>query len=131
MEFYKQTGSKPFPDLLIQAWMDPGAFHPTHTVLTVLYGTRLPLIQQGARLGMDCTADLLLNFVWYETASGTARSKTSVLLLTVPEVVLSHTKVRSRSAVYQAVKDTSLHQNLYLTKERLQQMGESQRCPGI
>ena len=32
--------------------------------------------------------------------------------------------------IYKAVKDTSLHQDLYLTKERLQQMGESQRCPG-
>ena len=48
---------------------------------------------------MVCTADLLLTFVWDETASGTARSKTSMLLLTVPEAVSSHTKARSRSAV--------------------------------
>ena len=56
---------------------------------------------------MDCTADLLLIFVWDETASETARSKTenihsfpfSTLLLAVPEAVLSHTKTRSRSAV--------------------------------
>ena len=42
---------------------------------------------------------ILLTFEWDETASGTARSKTYVLLLTVPEAVSSHTKGRSRSAV--------------------------------
>ena len=36
---------------------------------------------------MDYTADLLHNFVSDETASGTARRKTYVLLLTVPEAV--------------------------------------------
>ena len=46
---------------------------------------------------------MLLTFVWDKTASGTARSKTSVLLLTVPEAVLSHTKTRSRSGV-QSIK---------------------------
>ena len=52
---------------------------------------------------MDYTADLLLAFVWDKTASGTARSKTetrqlssAMLLLTVPEAVLSHTKTRSK-----------------------------------
>ena len=59
---------------------------------------------------MNCTADLLLTFVWDETASGTARSKTSVLLLTVPEAVLSHTKARSRSAV----QSINFEQNLCL-----------------
>ena len=59
---------------------------------------------------MDCTADLLLTFVWDETVSGTARSKTSVLLLTVPEAVLSHTKARSRSAV----QSINFEQNLCL-----------------
>ena len=56
---------------------------------------------------MDCTADMLLAFVWEKTASGTARSKTDnihsipfpILLLTVSEAVLFHTKMRSRSAV--------------------------------
>ena len=56
---------------------------------------------------MDCTADLLLVFVRDETACGTARSNIgnilsfllSVLLLAVPEAVLSHTKTRSKSAV--------------------------------
>ena len=56
---------------------------------------------------MDCTADLLLVFVLDETPSGTARSNIgngmecifSVLLLAVPEVVLSHAKTRSKSAV--------------------------------
>ena len=48
--------------------------------------TRLPLGQRGARQRIDCTANLLLTFVWDETASGTARSKNS-------------TKARSRSAV--------------------------------
>jgi hypothetical protein len=48
---------------------------------------------------MDCTADVLLTFVWDETASGTARSKTYVWLLTVPEAVLCHTTARRRSAV--------------------------------
>ena len=55
---------------------------------------------------MDCTADLLLVFVWGETASGTARSNIGngmeclffFWLLTVLEVVSSHTK-RSISAV--------------------------------
>ena len=41
---------------------------------------------------------MLLTFLWDKTASGTARRKTSVLLLTVPEAVLSDTKARSRSA---------------------------------
>ena len=52
-----------------------------HTVLSVrralqnwwsflLYGTRLPLGQRWARLRMDCTADLLLVFVWDKTALG-------------------------------------------------------------
>ena len=59
---------------------------------------------------MDCTADLFLTFVWDETASGTARSKTSVLLLTVPEAVWFHTKARSRSAV----QSISFEQNLCL-----------------
>ena len=68
-------------------------------MLLLLYGTRLPLGQRGARQKMDCTADLLLPFVWDETASGTARSKTSVLLYTLPEAVSSHTKARRRSAV--------------------------------
>ena len=56
---------------------------------------------------MDCTADLLLVFVWDETAFRTARSKTEnrhyipflMMLLAVPEAVLAHTKTRSRSAV--------------------------------
>ena len=51
--------------------------------------------------------DLLLNLVWDKTASGTARNKTEnkhsislpMLLLAVPEAILSHTKTRSRSAV--------------------------------
>ena len=59
---------------------------------------------------MDCTADLLLTSVWDETASGTARSKTSVLLLTVPEAVSSHTKARSSSAV----QSSNFEQNLCL-----------------
>ena len=50
---------------------------------------------------MDCTADLLLIFLWEKTASGTARSKTDniyfipfpMLLLPVPEAVLSHTNI--------------------------------------
>ena len=65
--------------------------------------TRLPLGQRGARLGMDCTADLLLVLEWDKTASGTARSKTenrqlslAMLLLAVPEAVSSHTKTRRR-----------------------------------
>ena len=88
--------------------------HPASTVLSLrrapqkwcsslLYGTRLPLGQRGARLGMDCTVDLLLVLVWDKTASGTARSKTenrqlssAMLLLAVPEAVSSHTKTRSR-----------------------------------
>ena len=56
---------------------------------------------------MDCTVDLLLVFVWDETAFGTARNNIrngmecilSVLLLVVPEAVSSHTKTRSRSPV--------------------------------
>ena len=56
---------------------------------------------------MNFTADLLFVFVRDETASGTARSKTEnihsipfpILLLTLLEAVLSHTKTRSRSAV--------------------------------
>ena len=63
--------------------------------------------QRGATQKIDCTADLLLVFVWYKTASGTARSNIgnglecifSVLLLAVPEAVSSHAKTRSRSAV--------------------------------
>ena len=55
---------------------------------------------------MDCRADLLLVFLWDETASGTARSNIenglscllSVLLLAVSEAFLSNTKTRSRSA---------------------------------
>ena len=43
-------------------------------------------------------ADLLLALVWDETASGTVRSNTEVLLLAVPEAVSSHTKVRSISS---------------------------------
>ena len=45
---------------------------------------------------MDFTADLLLTFVWDKAASGTARSKTSLVLLTVPEAVLSHTNSEER-----------------------------------
>ena len=49
---------------------------------------------------MNCTADLLLVFEWDETAYGTGRSNIgngmecifSVLLLTVPEAILSHKK---------------------------------------
>ena len=78
-----------------------------HTVLSVrrapqkwcfslLYGTRLPLGQRGARLRMDCTADLLLVFVWVKTAGSKIKNIHSIpfpmLLLTVPEAVLSHTK---------------------------------------
>ena len=56
---------------------------------------------------MDCTADLILVLVWDETASGTARSKTenrqvssAMLLLAVPEAVLSNKKKEEqRSAV--------------------------------
>ena len=67
---------------------------------SLLYGTRLPLRQRGASQKMDCTGVLLLVFVWDEAASGTARSNIgnelssllSVLLLAVPEAVLSHTK---------------------------------------
>ena len=67
----------------------------------------MPLGQPGATQKMHCIADLLLVFVWDKTASGTARSNKgnglscllSVLLLAVPEVVLSHTKTRSRSVV--------------------------------
>ena len=85
-----------------------------HTVLSVrrapqkwcfwlLYGTRLPPVQRGARLRMDCTADLLLVFVWDKTAGSKLKNIHSIpfpmLLLTVPEAVLSHTKTRSRSAV--------------------------------
>ena len=71
---------------------------------SLLYGTRLPLGQRGARHRfcsklMLWTADLLLALVWDKTASGTVRSNTEVLLLAVTEAVLSHTKVRSRSAV--------------------------------
>ena len=56
---------------------------------------------------MDCTADLLLVILWDETASGTARSNIgngmecifSVLLLAVPEAVLSHKNIaRSQKA---------------------------------
>ena len=83
-----------------------------HTVLSIMrapqnwccslwYGTRLPLGQRGARLGMDCTADLLLVLVLDKTASGTARSKkenrqlsSAMLLLTVPYAVSSHNKTR-------------------------------------
>ena len=62
---------------------------------------------EGVTQKMDCTADLLLVFVWDKTASGTARSNIgngmeclfSVLLLPVTEVVSSHTETRSRSAV--------------------------------
>ena len=59
---------------------------------------------------MKCTPDLLLTFVWDKTASGTARSKTSVVLLTVLEAVLSHTKARSRSTV----QSINFEQNLCL-----------------
>ena len=72
---------------------------------SLLYGTRLPLGQQGARHRfcsklMLRTADLLLALVWDETASGTVRSNTEVLLLAVPDAFSSHRKVRSRSAVH-------------------------------
>ena len=75
----------------------------------------MKVFQQGATQQIDCTADLLLVFAWYETASGTARSNIengmectfSVLLLIVPEAVLSHTKTRSRSAVHCAVHSQS------------------------
>ena len=74
---------------------------------SLFYGKRLPLGQWGVTQEMDCTADLLLVFVWDKTASGTARSNIgnamecifSVLLLPVLEAVLSYTKTRSRSAV--------------------------------
>ena len=46
-----------------------------------LCGTRLPLGQRGATQGMEC------NVYFFD------------LLLTVPEAVLSHAKIRSRSAV--------------------------------
>ena len=58
--------------------------NPAHTVLSVRR--------------MDCTAYLLLTFVWDKTAAGTARNKTSVLLLAVPVAVSSHTTARSRPA---------------------------------
>ena len=53
---------------------------------------------------------MLLTFVWDKTASGTVRSKTFVLLLTVPETVSPHTKARSRSAI----QSTNFKQNLCL-----------------
>ena len=76
-------------------------------MLFTFYWTTLPLGQRGARMRMDCTAYLLLVFVWDKTASGTARSKTEkrhsiplpILFLAVAEAVSPHTKMRSRSAV--------------------------------
>ena len=74
---------------------------------SLLYVARLPLGQWEVTQKMDCTADLLLVFVWDESASGTARSNIGngmecisfVLLLAVPEAVSLNTKPRSRSAV--------------------------------
>ena len=64
-------------------------------------------LMRGARLRIDCTADLLLVFVWDETASGTVWSKTDninfipfpTLLFPVPEAVLSHTKKKQGESV--------------------------------
>ena len=81
-----------------------GSIPSGHWFSSLLYGTRLPLGQRGARHRfclklMLWTADLLLALVWDETVSGTVRSNTKVLLLTVQEAVLSHTKLRSISSV--------------------------------
>ena len=42
--------------------------------VSLYYGMRLPLEQQGATQRRDCTADLLLPSLWDKTASGTGRS---------------------------------------------------------
>ena len=57
---------------------------------SLLYGTRLPLAQRGATQIIDCSADLLLTFVWDMTASGTVRSNPKNVLHTwsVPTFIL-------------------------------------------
>ena len=70
---------------------------------SLLNWTRLPLGQRGASQKMDGTAV----FVWNKTTFGTARSNKGngmefllyVLLLPDPDVVFSHAKTRSRSAM--------------------------------
>ena len=98
IRFFENVVSCPIPHTVLSV---RGA--PQNWFSSLWYGTRLPLGQRGARLGIDCTADLLLVLKWDETASGTVRSKTenrqlssAMLLLAVPEAVSSHTKLRSR-----------------------------------
>ena len=45
-----------------------------------IYGTRLPIGQQGATQRINGTADLLLPWLWDETSSGTGRSTMLVIL---------------------------------------------------
>ena len=52
--------------------------------------------------------------VWDKTASGTARSKTSVLLFAVPEAVLAQTKARRSSVVQGNVQFKITHFNIQL-----------------
>ena len=109
---------------------------------SLLYGTRLPLGFQGTTQKFDCIADLLLPSIWDETAFLTMRIKTenlsilnplfkfslcrsprvnitNIMLIPVPEAVLSHNEGRSRSAVQSILCGTPRCNDQYIKEEQI------------